>query len=90
MASGSGCPLDHVERAPEVITGVLSAARYVRELHRQHRALRGQLAKLAALVDHYWSAYRECQSLLERREREPAELHRKLAPGTVTRLTGRH
>jgi hypothetical protein len=47
-------------------------------LSRENKRLREQLAKLAALVDHYYAAYREAQSLLERRERELAELRRRL------------
>jgi hypothetical protein len=41
-------------------------------------ALRDQSAKLAALVDHYYAAYRESQELLGRREQELAELRRRL------------
>jgi hypothetical protein len=48
------------------------------QLRRENAQLREQLAKLAALIDHYYGAYRETQSLLERRERELAELRRKL------------
>jgi AcrR family transcriptional regulator len=40
--------------------------------------LRADIAKLAALVDHYYAAYRETTVLLERRERELAELRGKL------------
>jgi hypothetical protein len=40
--------------------------------------LRADIAKLAALVDHYYAAYRETASLLERRDRELAELRSKL------------
>jgi hypothetical protein len=40
--------------------------------------LRGDIAKLAALVDHYYAAYRETATLLERRDRELAELRGKL------------
>lgn len=40
--------------------------------------LREDLAKLAALVDHYYMAYRETATLLERRDRELAELRGKL------------
>ncbi len=42
-------------------------------------ALRENLAKLAALVDHYYAAYRETAGLLERRDRELAELRSRLA-----------
>jgi len=41
-------------------------------------ALRHQTTKLAALVDHYYAAYREAQALLTRREQELAELRRRL------------
>ena len=43
--------------------------------HRSENALlRDRVAKLAALIDHYFSAYRETAALLERRVRELAEL----------------
>ncbi len=41
-------------------------------------ALRHQTTKLAALIDHYYAAYREAQALLGRREQELAELRRRL------------
>jgi hypothetical protein len=47
-------------------------------LRRENAQLREQLAKLAALVDHYYGAYRESRSLLDRREHELAELRRRL------------
>lgn len=40
--------------------------------------LRQQVAKLVALVDHFYAAYRETHSLLGRREQELAELRRRL------------
>jgi hypothetical protein len=48
------------------------------QLHRENRELRERLAKLAALVDHYYCAYRESQGVLERRDRELSELRRRL------------
>jgi hypothetical protein len=45
------------------------------QLHRENRELREQLA---ALVDHYYCAYRESQGVLERRDRELSELRRRL------------
>jgi hypothetical protein len=36
------------------------------------------VAKLVALVDHFYSAYCETHSLLARRERELAELRRRM------------
>jgi hypothetical protein len=46
--------------------------------HAELVALRDQTTKLAALVDHYYCAYREAQALLSRREQELAELRRRL------------
>ncbi len=40
--------------------------------------LRKHTTKLAALVDHYYAAYREAAALLTRRERELAELRRQM------------
>ncbi len=40
--------------------------------------LRGDISKLAALVDHYYAAYREAITLLERRDQQLAELRRTL------------
>jgi hypothetical protein len=48
--------------------------------HAELVALRDQTTKLAALVDHYYAAYREAQALLTRREQELAELRRRLDP----------
>lgn len=42
-----------------------------------HARLQDQLSKLAALVDHYYAAYRETRALLDRRDRQLAELRRK-------------
>jgi hypothetical protein len=41
-------------------------------------AFRGDISKLAALVDHYYTAFQESRILLERRDRELAELRRRL------------
>lgn len=49
-----------------------------RALRLELKSLQGQLAKLAALVDHFYGAYREAQVLLERRDREIAELRRSI------------
>jgi AcrR family transcriptional regulator len=46
------------------------------QLRSENASLRQQLTKLAALVDHYYLAYREACGLLERRERELADLRR--------------
>ncbi len=42
------------------------------------KRLRNQATKLVALVDHFYAAYREAQTLLARRERELAELRRQI------------
>ena len=42
-------------------------------------ALREDIAKLVALADHYFAAYRETAALLARRERELADLRARLA-----------
>jgi AcrR family transcriptional regulator len=49
-----------------------------RDLRADLKSLQAQLTKLAALVDHYYAAYRESQALLERRDREIAELRRSV------------
>jgi hypothetical protein len=49
-----------------------------RKLSSDNASLRKQLTKLAALVDHYYLAHREARGLLERRERELADLRRSL------------
>jgi hypothetical protein len=48
-------------------------------------ALHEYISKLAALVDHYYAAYRETSALLRRRDGELAELRRrvKLTPTVV-------
>jgi hypothetical protein len=49
------------------------------ERHRNKNALlRDRICKLAALVDHYFSAYRETAALLERRDRQLADLRSRL------------
>jgi AcrR family transcriptional regulator len=47
-------------------------------LSRENDVLRKQLTQLATLVDHYYGAYRETNTLLQRRERELADLRRSL------------
>jgi hypothetical protein len=63
---------------PESPNSAGRAGPTVPQLHRENRALRDRVAKLAALVDHYYCAYGESQSLLERRERELSELRKRL------------
>jgi AcrR family transcriptional regulator len=49
-----------------------------RALRLELKCLQGQLTKLAALVDHFYGAYRDAQVLLERRDREISELRRSI------------
>jgi hypothetical protein len=44
----------------------------------ENLALREHISSLAALVDHHYAAYREASTLLEYRDRELAELRRRL------------
>jgi hypothetical protein len=46
---------------------------------RENLELHQRLTKLVALVDHYFAAYRETAALLTRRERELADVRRRLA-----------
>lgn len=52
------------------------------KLQEENSALRERVNKLAALVDHYYAAWHESNTLLERREREIADLRKnsKLKP----------
>ena len=52
--------------------------------------LREDLAKLGALVDHYYTAYRETATLLERRDRELAALRGKLHSRPALLLSASH
>jgi hypothetical protein len=49
-----------------------------RLLKTELKSVRNQIPKIAALVDHYYVAYKETQAMLNRRERELAELRRRL------------
>jgi hypothetical protein len=55
-----------------------SDTRTVELLRSENASLHEKMAKLAGLVDHYYSAYREVIALLERRDRELAAVRRKL------------
>lgn len=50
------------------------------QLRNDNAALSEQVAKLAALVDHYFAAWQETRTLLERREREISELRKYIKP----------
>lgn len=54
------------------------ALRSAERHRRQNAELRERLAKLVALVDHYFAAYHEAAALLKRRDRELAELRSRL------------
>ena len=56
------------------------AKQKLQQLRDENENLRHQTAMLAALVDHYFAAWKETQTLLERRERELAELRRNIKP----------
>jgi len=61
-----------------------SPGHWARSAHAvDHARLQDQLSKLAALVDHYYAAYRETRALLDRRDRQLAELRRKLNSAPV-------
>lgn len=48
------------------------------KLTTENASLRKKLTQLAALADHYYLAHREARGLLERRDRELADLRRSL------------
>ncbi len=48
----------------------------LKRLSIENHALQRQVNQLAALVDHYFCAWQECSALLQRRERELADLHK--------------
>ncbi len=60
------------------------AKRDLQQLRDDNEELRQHLAKLAALVDHYFAAWQETSSLLRRRERELADLRRNVKPKLVS------
>ena len=49
-----------------------------RLLQAEFRSVLDQIPKFVALVDHYYVAYHETRAMLHRRERELAELRRRL------------
>lgn len=60
-----------------------TATSVAHELRQENALLREQLAKLAALVDHYFAAWQESRLLLERREREHAVAHHIVRPQVI-------
>ena len=53
------------------------------QLREDNEALKQQVVKLAAVIDHYFAAWQETLALLERRERELSELRRATTPKLV-------
>ncbi len=74
------------DSTPRPERGPRAAAPTLR-LRREAAELRDQLSKLAALVDHYYAAYRDLQSQLARRDRELADIrrHLEIAPVALRR-----
>lgn len=64
--------------------------RAARQLRQDNGVLREQLAKLAALADHYFATWQETRQLLERRERELAEVRRDAKVRVVSIAPERH
>lgn len=60
-----------------------STHRELVRLRQEVSNLREQQAKLAALVDHYFAAWQESCALLQRRDRELADLRRSAKPNVV-------
>ena len=56
----------------------------MQQLRDENEDLHQHVAKLAALVDHYFAAWQETSSLLRRRERELADLRRNAKPKLVS------
>ena len=56
------------------------AKREVAQVRGENDTLREQVTKLAALVDHYYAAWKESCTLLARRDRELSDLRRNIKP----------
>ncbi len=61
-----------------------SASRALQQLHDENKDLCRQVTHLATLVDHYFAAWQEASSMLQRRERELAELRKCAKPKLVS------
>lgn len=57
----------------------------LQQLRSENEKLQSQVRKLAALVDHYFAAWQEASSMLQRRERELSNLRRGVKPRIVPR-----
>jgi hypothetical protein len=60
------------------------AACELKRLREDNARLHQQAGQLAALVDHYFAAWQDARTLLQRRERELAELRRNVKPKVIT------
>lgn len=67
---------EHQRRSPQAER--IKARESAAKRQAENLALRGDITRLAALVDHYFAAYRETAALLNRRDRELAELRSRL------------
>lgn len=77
--------LEELHKLQQKAGGAPGPARHGdQQLREENEALRHQLSALAALVDHYFAAWQETRTLLERRERELAELRRNIKPKLVS------
>lgn len=65
-----------------------SARRACTRLRTENAELQRTLGKVAALVDHYYAAYRESRALLDRREKDLADLRRRLESKPVPIMRG--
>ena len=61
-----------------------SARRALQQLRVGNEDLRQQVIALASLVDHYFAAWQEASSMLQRRERELADLRKGAKPNLVS------
>jgi AcrR family transcriptional regulator len=57
-----------------------SARRALQQLRDENKDLCQQVTNLASLVDHYFAAWQEASSMLQRRERELADLRKSTKP----------
>jgi hypothetical protein len=64
-------------------SGASPNSRELLRLRQEANDLRLHTTKLAALVDHYFAAWQETCSLLQRRERELADVRRNAQPRVV-------
>jgi hypothetical protein len=75
----------HHPRGPK--SAQAKAKKSAEQRRTENVALREDISKLAALVDHYYTALQDSHILLERRDRELAELRRRLSSRPVRLLS---